>query len=258
MRLLFDIGNTRIKWVLEKSEGFESGGVVTHAAFDMSEVERCLAECKHEILEVWACSVASELLEQRLSGWVAAFLSKSINWAAVERSCAGVVNCYDDLTKLGVDRWMAVLGANHYRLKNKLLDCSVVIVDAGTAVTVELLSVAGRYEGGVIMPGLRLMHDVLVGQTEGIASTLVGSASVLGRNTQAGVNSGVRLGLVGAVERVVQEILSLSSVAGSEVLVLLTGGDASFIGESSNLNYKIEPQLVLSGLVCVANGGERE
>jgi len=255
MRLLFDIGNTRIKWVLEVSGDFEFEGVVAHKEFDMSNLQACLDQLSSGVESIWASSVASKEVEHQLEGWASQFLQMTINWADVQASCAGVVNGYEDLSRLGVDRWMAVLGANQYKSQHGLSDCNVVIIDAGTAVTIELLTVKGCYQGGVILPGLRLMHDSLVGQTEGIVSKLVDSVSVLGQNTQACVNSGVRFGLLGAIERVLNEILSLPEVESSQVLVLLTGGDADFIAENSNLDYKIEPQLVLSGLSCVANIG---
>jgi len=258
MRLLFDIGNTRIKWALELSGDLQSCGVVDHKKFDMTELEACLFDHRPEIESVWACSVAGKSIEQKLASWVSKRLGQSIHWAVVEQVRSGVRNSYTDLNKLGVDRWMVVLGAAQYRFQHGLLGRPVIIIDAGTAVTVELLNVEGHYEGGVILPGLRLMHDSLVGQTEGIVSTLVDASNIIGRDTQACVNSGVHFGLIGAIERVVREIMCLPSVIDSEVLILLTGGDASFIERNSNLNYKVEPQLVLSGLICVANGSEEE
>jgi len=111
MRLLFDIGNTRIKWVLEVSGVFQFDGVVTHKQFDMSDLEACLDGLSDPVGCVWASSVASKEVGQKLSDWVLRVLQLPVNWAVVRASCAGVVNGYDDLTRLGVDRWMAVLGA---------------------------------------------------------------------------------------------------------------------------------------------------
>jgi len=120
-----------------------------------------------------------------------------------------------------------------------------------------LLDADSAYQGGVILPGLALMHDSLVGRTQGIGSTLANVVGVIGRNTQQCVNSGVRYGLQGAIECVVRQICGLLDCVESDVLLLLTGGDAGFVGENSSLDFIILPQLVLSGLMSVANDGER-
>ena len=73
-----------------------------------------------------------------------------------------VRNGYEDIAQLGVDRWAAIVGAyTHF-------GSAVCIVDAGTAVTVDLVRDGGRHLGGLIVPGLQLMRSSLEQDTEDI------------------------------------------------------------------------------------------
>jgi len=264
MRLFFDIGNTRLKWVVEDRGAFIHDGMIAYDKADFSEIERLLlvssgAEVNDRIniSSVWASSVASASVASMLDSWVSQVLGCNVNWASVTREQGGVVNGYRNLEKLGVDRWMAILGASDYRKRHCLLDSPVIVVDAGTAVTIELLGVDDVYKGGVILPGLALMHDSLVGRAQKVSSTLTSVSGVLGLDTQECVNSGVKYGLVGAVERVVGEMMLLSGVDKAKTVLLITGGDANFIDNCSGLEFELVPHLVLSGLVNLANGGVR-
>ena len=254
MRLFFDIGNTRLKWALDNGGVFEHSGGVAHQSFDLSELEACLNQ-EGEVQSVWASSVAASDLQKQLESWVNRFLGQQVNWVAVDAVRSGVRNCYEDLAKLGVDRWMAVLGASQFRKTSGDENSPVIVIDAGTAVTVELLDIDNHYRGGVILPGLVLMHDSLVGRTQGIDSVMVDVVGVIGQNTQQCVNSGVRNGLLGAIERVIREICELLGCVESDVLLLLTGGDAGFVNENSNLEFIVLPHLVLNGLVSFADDG---
>ena len=256
MRLFFDVGNTRIKWVLEEAGSFTSSGVINHESDGFDSLGSLLGCLKIE--SVWASSVASPVVNQKLEAWVERSLNLITNWASVKQTQLGIENCYEDLSKLGVDRWMALIGADDYRKSQGLQDAPIIIVDAGTAVTIELLDEGCQYRGGAILPGVVLMHDSLVGRTQGVASNFMSIDAVIGQSTQECVNAGVRYGVVGAVERVVNQICELPDVDQAKVLLLITGGDADFINQNSTLNFIVLPQLVLSGLLGVANdGGKR-
>ena len=104
---------------------------------------------------------------------------------SVSRQAGGVMNAYDDIDQLGVDRWLTIIAAwNRYR-------SAVCIVDCGTALTLDVVSASGQHAGGFIVPGLTLMGDVLNRQTQQINASLDQKLSLeLGRNTRECISNG--------------------------------------------------------------------
>ena len=259
MRLFFDIGNTRLKWATDEGDhgrAFKEVGTVSYKEEDWTALE--LIKCD-SIESVWISSVASVDVNSQIDGWVNERFGVSPMWLEVEQSKCGINNGYGVLSQLGVDRWAAILGANHYLINNDLEDASAIVVDAGTAVTIDAL-IRGQsgvaFQGGVILPGLMMMHDALVGKTQGIASSLESDLVLPGVNTQQCVNSGIHYGLCGGVERVVGELQEALMVDDSRLFVMVTGGDASLIERYSSLEVIGLPNLVIDGLRAVAQTSE--
>ena len=144
-----------------------------------------------------------------------------------------------------MDRWVAAIGA-----RVVIPAGHVIIVDAGTAVTIDWLSDDNIYEGGVILPGLSLMHASLNSKTAGIKSIYTQADKIIGRTTEECVNSGVSYGLIGGVERVIEEMmLKIPEPA----TILLTGGSASILMAMSKLEMSLQENLVLLGVAKVSN-----
>ncbi len=134
----------------------------------------------------------------------------------------------------------------------RALGRDVLVVDAGTAVTIDLLDAEGRHHGGCILPGLRLMSGSLLQGTGGIrrragvgAATRRRRAAIFARATREAVDAGALLAVVGAVERAVEEA---AGRLGQRPRVLLTGGDAAAIAIRLRSRHEIRPALVLEGL----------
>jgi type III pantothenate kinase len=155
---------------------------------------------------------------------------------------AGVTNGYYESGKLGVDRWLAMLAAFN------LAGGACLVVDVGTAVTVDLVTVHGEHLGGYICPGLRLMSQQLVANAQGIAGLHVGGGSLLdlspGRGTDEAVARGGVLMLRGFIESQLQVAPAL---LGETFTLFLTGGDAELVGALS-VEARIVTDLVFVGL----------
>lgn len=243
MKLLLDAGNTRTKWAIADSNGVEllANGIL----------ESGLAELSHFNIEsAWVSCVASAQVLTNLEQGVKDHFSVNLNLAAVEREAAGMQNKYTDLARLGVDRWVAALGARSMRPEGAL-----IVVDAGTAVTVDLVSSSNRFEGGVILPGFVTMHDALLGRTAGVESEFQQVASVIGRNTSECVNAGAQFGLIGAVDRVISEMIASELVdnKGGEPQVLVMGGDAKAIAAGTSMKVELQSDLIFNGLLLLSN-----
>ena len=247
MRLLCDIGNSRLKWAIEESGEFIATGACWHQ--DLAE-EGALSKLipATSLTSVWISCVGSDAIFRSVKAWCRTKFSIGVQQAQVARSCCGISNEYQDLERLGVDRWVAALGARSAIKKGAL-----IIVDAGTAVTVDLLEHNNVYQGGAILPGFALMHDSLIVGTQGIESSVKKAPSVVGKNTSDCVNSGVHFGFIGAIDRVIERMLEECPRKAS---LIVTGGDSQRVMQGSRHSMHAVENLVLTGLLAMANEAE--
>jgi type III pantothenate kinase len=240
--LTIDIGNTHIKWAIWND------GHITAAActvYSKQEPDRAFAvwqEMRPEKLVMVAC-VAGDALEHALRQWM------QTHWSVVPRflrstaQLKGVTNAYVDPAQYGVDRWAALIAAH------SLYSDPVCIIDAGTAITVDLMDADGRHMGGRILPGLRMMREALLKGTEGIHQT-DGRTTDFADNTADAVSSGTLHMLMAALNEICD---SASRCLGSNMKIIITGGMSEQIMSMCGMPEMLyEPDLVLIGLHTVA------
>ncbi len=247
MKLLVDIGNTRTKWALADGQSTIARGAELNSGLESLLLPNI------EIDAAIASSVATSFIAERVSSEVLQQAGCKLRFAEVEKSACGLRNNYRVLDKLGVDRWVAAIGA-YKRYPNQ----DIVVIDAGTAVTIDWVSKRGAFEGGVILPGLTLMHDSLVGNAAGIDSKVSEVSSVIGKSTEECVNSGAFFGLIGAIDRVVKEIVSARSNSSESCRVLVCGGDAEALIARLPINFQLESDLIFDGLRVLASQAQSE
>jgi len=239
MRLLcIDCGNTRLKWGLREGPQWQAQG-----ALALNELEHfaSLLVGQPRPNRAIGCNVASAAVGAAVELAVMQ-LGLPTEWAASRAEQCGVKNGYDDPAQLGADRWMALLGAHH------LYRGACLVVNAGTATTVDVLDAQGIFRGGLILPGVSLMQTALARDTARLPLT-AGHFSRLPRNTADAIVSGCLLATTGAIRRMFE------TLAGEpEALCLLSGGAASLLEPLLDLPLRRVDQLVLEGLACVANG----
>ena len=236
--LTIDIGNSRIKWAL-----WHQGQIVKtgEQAYDRRNPEPAFeAWLEMEIPEaVSVACVAGKSIEQALNDWM--LTNWSITPAYLATTCAlnGVTNVYEDPAQHGVDRWAALLGAR------EICQQPVCIIDAGTAITIDIMDAQGHHLGGRIMPGLAMMREALSAGTAGIANSM-GQVVKFASNTADAVSSGTLHMLHAALLEVCQ---SAREQLGNEMQIIITGGTAPEIMSLGDLPEMLyEPNLVLIGL----------
>jgi type III pantothenate kinase len=170
-----------------------------------------------------------------------------VHFARSEKRGWGVTNSYRQPRRLGVDRWVAMIGAFAE------FGGSVCIVDAGTAITVDSLDESGRHLGGVIAPGYRLMLGSLASGTSDLDPNAAPPEALAGdifaTDTLPAIQRGAAYAMAALVDRVVTEAeKSLSS--GSHLV--LTGGDAEMIQPLLEHDSKLVADLILRGLAMFA------
>ncbi len=145
--------------------------------------------------------------------------------------------------QLGVDRWVAALAA-----------CrqfgAALLVDAGSAVTIDLVTAEGRFLGGVIAPGRAALKQGLAALAPSLPSDQIEDLPRLPPLTSgAAVGAGLSWGYLSMVDGLVSRLLSASSLKATRLV--LTGGDAELLARESSHRFELRPALIHEGLACL-------
>jgi len=237
MWLLIDAGNTRIKCLV--LDGSESKAELDFATSDYSlAMNSWLMDIKGASRIVVSC-----VLGKGFEAWLTQ-QCKGLGLVAPEFPKAATMNlgvslAYEDPSQFGVDRYLAMAAAY------EMVGGGVLVVDCGTAVTVDAVDEQGRHQGGVIMPGIEMMKHALLQETMGIDETDAEGIDVFSRSTSEGVSSGALLAVVGGVREVIER---QSELMGAEMQCLITGGSSGLVAENLGLPCRVCHNLVFDGL----------
>jgi type III pantothenate kinase len=240
MIVVVDAGNSRLKWGLHDGHGWVRRGVVenTNVARLTDDWQDLPSPQKIVVSNVAGAEIkaALELCVQR---WHVAPC-----WVVSQAQASGVTNRYADPAQLGPDRWAALIAAHQVRQ-------ACIVVNAGTAVTIDALTKDGIFLGGLILPGAALMRAALSSGTAGVQAGS-GHLEKFPANTADAVYSGALQAAAGAVERLAHEL----DQASAEVCTLiLSGGSADELLPLLNRPVRLVDNLVLDGLVIIAREG---
>lgn len=237
MILEFDLGNTRGKWRLLQGTKVMARGVV-----DDDGPLGMTVTVTGKVAHARAVSVAGSVRNDRLAAWVLAQYGLELHFASAEGACAGVINGYAEPERLGVDRWAALIAA--------YVDAQadVLVVDAGTAMTLDVVTAAGKHQGGWILPGRRLALSGLSGHTAQISVEQADESGLApGENTSQAVNRGIALAATGAIARVIENLPAVT-------VGYLTGGDAKWLAPMLppiGGGWRHRDELVMDGLAYI-------
>jgi type III pantothenate kinase len=154
--------------------------------------------------------------------------------------------------RVGMDRLLAAVAADRLRPRDR----PAIVVDMGTATTVDLVTARGAFAGGAILPGLAMSAHALAEQTDGLPQvpidTWTGSPAPLGKSTVPAIESGLFWGAVGAIRELVSRI---SAPLLKPPVIYLSGGASSHVAEAlaeiGDLEVHLVPHLVLDGIAAV-------
>jgi type III pantothenate kinase len=246
VKLLLDVGNTRIKWSTLEGAGLGEGGEFAHRELDLAPLLERQWSGLDRPGRVLVSSVAAPARRRELERWLADRWGTPVRFAASQAHQLGVQNGYRDPARLGVDRWVALLAAR------SRFDGPVCVVDFGSALTIDGLARDGMHAGGLIVPGLRTMHRSLSG---GDISLDAGEAPhapaevALGRDTAEAVGYGIQQCLALFVDGVCER---MTRTFGETPARIVTGGDAEQMLPQLEGRYEHMPYLVLEGLALIA------
>lgn len=249
MILDLDIGNTLSKWRLKErcSNQIKARGAVwTHEEWRPGEDIPDL-----DVVEVVRISnvARSEVLIETVG-----MLSKrvmSVHVARSESEALGVRNGYEHPGLLGVDRWLGVLAG--YRLNQ-----GCIVVDCGSAITMDIVLADGRHQGGYILPGLRLMKESLRLNTRNVPidpDSEPATLRVPGKKTLDAVGHGVYMTAVSTIDRLYAETCDRY---GRALPLFVTGGDSEVIARGLKMPHAVWRDMVYGGLEALFPVTEEE
>ena len=238
--LTIDSGNTFIKWGLyDRCDLVFQGKVKQEESSILAQAWQNIPKPSTIIVSNVAGDAAHKNLIVLCSAW-----KMKPHWLTAVRQQCGVRNLYSNPGQLGSDRWAALIAAWNHELQASL------VINIGTAMTVDVLSDSGDFLGGLILPGPDLMFNVLKAHTA-IPCTNLGKFEQFPVCTSDAIYSGVIQSLVGAIERM-NQVLCMH-LGYSMQNCIISGGASSLILPHLRIQTTVIDNLVLEGLLLIAN-----
>jgi type III pantothenate kinase len=234
--LAIDAGNTRIKWGVHDGRAWTATGAIETAR--AGELPESLRGIKAAGLAI-ASNVAGAAVQATIE---AACKGLAVRFVRSEASQLGVTNGYRDPSQLGTDRWVALIAAHHARPGHKL------VINAGTALTIDALTGDGRFLGGLIVPGPALMRRSLDRATAALRES-EGAVRDFPASTPEAIATGAVLACAGAADRLAKSMDAHGTPPG---LIILSGGAARELAPALGLPHELHENLVLDGLQLIA------
>ena len=244
MNLLIDFGNTRCKWAASTTDGLQKVYAHQYSHKEIALRVEEIVQVIHftEFKRIHIVSVLGETFEHIFKEKLTSITTSEIVFHRSQKNHYGVTLSYDRVETYGVDRYAALVAAHHQIAGHK------IVIDCGTATTIDVINKDGVHAGGLIMPGVGLMVEMLANKATGIPMSDTSMAmKLLCDNTEQAVTSGcmslMHYGVSGIIEALIKQ-------ADNETHVFVTGGASQSLKlePSANANYMHQPHLVLEGL----------
>jgi type III pantothenate kinase len=242
--LAIDVGNSRTKWGLTGPRGWRAQGVTPNA-----EIGALAARDWHNLprpARVVGVNVAGEAMRVRIEAQLTRW-RVAPEWLSASDAACGVTNLYARPAQLGADRWASLVAAWRRSNRTDLFPPACVVVNAGTAITVDALDGDGVFRGGLIVPGIALMLRSLAENTSALR-VAAGTFREFPDNTADAIYSGAIQAVCGAVEQVRRTV----DANAAQVRCYLAGGAAPEIRPFLSPPVEVVENLVLEGVIALA------
>ncbi len=243
--LVVDVGNSRMKWAVRGPRGWMAKGTVANqdigslAVRDWQTLERPARAV--------GVNVAGEAARIRVEGQLARW-RLPMEWLSASAQAGGVVNRYAVPAQLGADRWASLVAARRRAVAaHESSPHPCVVVNAGTAVTIDALDADGAFRGGLILPGIQMMLRALADNTAGLRSA-PGHFDEFPTTTPDALFSGAVQAVCGAIEQMRERVRGENAA----ITCYLAGGSAPEIAPRLAEPVEIVDNLVLEGVVVLA------
>src|SRR5262245_47040446 len=201
MILLIDIGNTRIKWAQLDRGTLGPQSAAVHSKWTANEFIDSVLQPSARPQRVLISNVGGAAIAEVATAALTRTWQMEAQFVQSTAAAGGVRNAYVEPQKLGVDRWLAVIGA--YSIQHS----GACVVSVGTATTIDCVDAMGQHLGGVIVPGPDLMISSLLKNTSDIAQRAEQGSTkdgLFADNTLGAVTQGAAHATAALVERAVE------------------------------------------------------
>lgn len=250
--LLIDAGNSFLKWSFLENNQLSKLQKIEYKQNIQAFVEDYMSsesvDCGRVILVSVRNDEFAKILEKVTSERNLIFTQVS----SVD-TFGGIIHCYEEPHKLGADRYVAMIGAK------SIAKSACIVIDSGTATTIDAIDDDGNHLGGVIFPGFQLSEKSLISDTDLLASwndNKIESLSVFSNNTSQAISSGCLLSSCVAINGISDQMILLMNKQKSNqnrvIPKLLCGGGASTILPHLGGEYQLKEDLIMQGLRVVA------
>jgi type III pantothenate kinase len=260
--LAIDVGNSRLKWALY-AEPQVGSACLAHGAIALEHIDG-LAEgdwsklqAEHGVpTHMLGCCVAGDAVRRRVEEQLELW-DLAAQWVVSREAECGLTNGYDHPSRLGSDRWVAMVGARGHMLRRlkepkyaatTIGERPLVVVMVGTAVTVDALEPSGRFIGGLILPGHGIMLKSLQSGTSGL-HVPTGEVKVFPTNTSDALTSGGTYAIAGAIEHMYG---ALQNHCGIKPWCYMGGGAGWKMRPHIPVPFELIEDLVFEGLLHLA------
>jgi type III pantothenate kinase len=243
--LLIDAGNSRLKWAEASASGFDTFQFISYA--NQSPVEACrqLLEQFNSQLSIVLVHVLGVAFENQVQQLCCEAECQLLS--VHSENAYGVSLAYSSPKAYGADRFVGIVAAHSLYPEQ-----TCIVVDCGTAITVDTITSDGEHLGGLIFPGLNLSYQSLLTDTKAIQASLESrdlSTGYFAKDTRSAVYSGCFYAAVGAIEgicRGIQQELTINPH------IILTGGDADRLSARLSGQFSVNKSLIFEGLYQIA------
>ncbi len=247
--LAIDVGNTRLKWAVY-DRAHPQAQLLAQGAEFLENIDR-LGDGAWDLLpapeRMLGCIVAGDAVRRRVQEQMELW-DVHPQWVVASQAEAGLINGYDHPSRLGADRWVAMVGARQ-RMLAQGAPRPLVVVMVGTAVTVEAIDQHGKFLGGLILPGHGIMLRALESGTAGL-HVPTGEVKLFPTNTSDALTSGGTFAIAGACERMVQHLREHTGMA---PMCIMTGGAGWKMAPSMAIQFELVDNLIFDGLLTLAS-----
>ncbi len=244
-----DIGNTNIEFgFIDKSiKSFKVSSNYSKTPdewiLNLVLIHNFFSIDKEKVKDIVISSVVPDLTE-KIKHACLVFYKKEPKVIGEDLSYPIKIN-YENISEVGVDRIVNSVSAL------KLYRPPIIIIDLGTAITFDVINKEGEYEGGAIFPGIDSSVSSLFSKTAKLPKVEIKETkSVIGKNTQKSIQSGIFYGYVSLIEGMVEKIKK--EIEGNPQIIL-TGGHSEIITKGLKIEHKVEKDLIMLGIEEIYN-----
>jgi len=247
MHLFVDIGNSRVKWALSSNSELFNSHSADHLLWKQSLQNNTWIsklDCEYPITNIYYACVGNEELVQLLEEFS---VKQKITTTRLEtqKTWQQLNNSYRNHTQMGVDRWLAMMAA--WNTSHR----SCLVIDCGTAITVDAIAADGSHQGGHIIAGLSLQKDKLLAKTAKISAKL----SQQNQNSEFASNTSdaVNFGTLQLVLDYLNNSWNRFKTNNIDAELFITGGDGELLSQLLNYRDNFSRDLVLEGIMLAAS-----